>query len=85
MVQGPLVGDPWAEGDDTPRAVVKEYFDQICPKSETIKINPREVDENQPGNFPASVLVDKWIQKLATVQSRCVEVDKDELQMFSFW
>ena len=79
------MGGNWQDGDDTPRAVVKEYWDEICPESERIVIDPRQVDGNQLGNLQASVLVEKWVEKLNTVEARCVEIDRDSLQMFSFW
>ena len=85
LVQGPLVGGHWQDGDPTPRSVVKEFWDEICPEFGRVVIDPREVDGNELGNIQASILVDKWLQKLSTIKSRCVEIDRDSLQMFSFW
>jgi len=83
MIQGPVVGGPWPKEDSSPRAVIKEYWDEVCP--ERTIINPRDVDGSLPGDISLPDLIDVWIKKLNSIPDRCVEIKEDELQVFSFW
>lgn len=82
IMSGPTIGGPFPPGDPAPRAVTKEYFDEVCPHPTVIHSD--EVSSQLPGDSSAQMMFDKWIEKLRTAD-RCVEIDRDSLQIFSIW
>ncbi|KAI0789484.1 hypothetical protein C8Q75DRAFT_765893 [Abortiporus biennis] len=85
MVEGPLVGAPWPKGDAAPRAVIKEYWDEVCP-TKTV-VNPRDIDGSWGNEISALDLVDRWVAALRSlgIKDHCIEFKEDEMQLFSFW
>ena len=77
---GPLVGGSWPDGDKTPRSVVKEYWDEIC--TDRVVINPRDVDRDFPHNGSLSALFELWTNKLNSLNSSCVEIDRRAGDLF---
>lgn len=83
MILGPSVGDPFPPGDPAPRSVIKEYWDQVCP-SPTI-ISSDEVTYSIDKDASALTLFNNWVEKLNSVDDRCIEIDKNSGQIFSIW
>ncbi|OCH92994.1 hypothetical protein OBBRIDRAFT_387832 [Obba rivulosa] len=81
FLQGPAVGGSFSEGDHTPRAVIKEYFDEVCPRPQIIAS-----EELVPLGDPSSATerMRRWVDKLSH-SDRCVEVRKSSYQIFDIW
>jgi len=74
LIAGPLVGGPFPEGDDAPRAVMKDYFDTVCP--EPVVLDHEAVLSRLPSNYSGGALVDAWVGLLNSTSERCVEIKK---------
>ena len=81
---GPTVGDPFPPGVDAPVAVVKEYFDKVCPDP-TI-IDSDIVTRNLPNDASAQAVLDAWVDKLHELDDHpCIEFDQQSAQIFTIW
>ncbi|PCH34414.1 hypothetical protein WOLCODRAFT_135702 [Wolfiporia cocos MD-104 SS10] len=83
IIRGPTVGDPFPPGDHAPRAVIKEYFDQVCPTPRVISSD--EVSHQLPDDASAQTVLERWVALLTAMPDRCVEIDRESLQIFSIW
>jgi len=77
---GPLAGGPFPEGGDAPRAVMKDYFDQVCPKP--LVLDHEALISRLPSDYGAGALVDAWVELLNSTPERCVEIKK---VVFNIW
>ncbi|KAI0778943.1 hypothetical protein BD413DRAFT_512992 [Trametes elegans] len=84
LIRGPAAGGPFPPDSPAPRAVVKEYFDQVCPSEERRLINSEEVSDPYDSNLDAGKVLDAWVGRLHTLP-RCVEVKEDSAQIFNIW
>ncbi|KAJ8472331.1 hypothetical protein ONZ51_g8588 [Trametes cubensis] len=84
LIRGPAAGGPFPPGDPAPRAVVKEYFDQVCPPSERHVMMSDEVTNAWEENIHAGMVLDAWVEKLKHLP-RCVEINEASAQIFSIW
>lgn len=82
---GPLIGGPFPPGDDAPRAVSKNFFNEVCP-------NPTVIDSgevNEPlrydNDIGAQYMMDRWIEKLNSIADPCVEIAQESYQLFEIW
>lgn len=77
-VTGPIVGGAFPKlGDHTPRAVIPEYFYEICKDREIIgsyAVNGPLADAS------AEALIQAWMQRMAP--HRCVEVELTPPEVF---
>ncbi|KDQ62949.1 hypothetical protein JAAARDRAFT_202479 [Jaapia argillacea MUCL 33604] len=85
LITGPTAGAPYPPGSDpeAPRAVSKEYFDRVCPHPKIIHSD--EVLSQLPPDATASQILQGWVEKLDSIEDRCVEVDSQSRQIFSIW
>ncbi|EMD32600.1 hypothetical protein CERSUDRAFT_118643 [Gelatoporia subvermispora B] len=81
FLRGPAVGDPFPQGEQSPRAVIKEYFDEVCPHPQIISS-----EELVPLGDPSSATerTRRWVDKLSH-SDRCVAVRKSSYQIFDIW
>ena len=78
---GPAAGGPWPPGDPAPRAVVKEYWDEVCPEKEVIvSEDVYKIDADVDGG----VVLQAWVEKLKNLP-RCVEINEISAQIWSIW
>jgi hypothetical protein len=61
--------------------VTKEWFDTICPNptvvtTQSVIVHPTE---------KADVLINKWVDKLKSIDDACVELDQASNQIFNIW
>ncbi|KAI0327652.1 hypothetical protein GY45DRAFT_1256570 [Cubamyces sp. BRFM 1775] len=84
LIRGPAAGGPFPPGDPAPRAVVKEYFDQVCPPSERHVMMSDEVTSAWEEGIHAGMVLDAWVEKLKHLP-RCVEINEASAQIFSIW
>ncbi|KAH8099844.1 hypothetical protein BXZ70DRAFT_222109 [Cristinia sonorae] len=82
LIAGPIVGGAFPHGDSSPRSVREEYFRRVCP--EPAQINGKEiVDQYVFGS--TTVLIEKWLEKLQSVDNRCVEITQGTSAPFTEW
>ncbi|KAF8155253.1 hypothetical protein K438DRAFT_1862851 [Mycena galopus ATCC 62051] len=82
IVSGPVAGGPFEEGDPAPRSVSKEWFDDVCPKSERRYINTREV-KPLVAQSPGTEVLAQWQKVLSEAPERCIEVVPAEEDSFA--
>ena len=75
-----MAGGPFASGDDTPRSIMKEWFDVVCP-------NPKWLDKTAvratlPENYSAKTVMDAWIKHMEDTPENCVTTDD---KIFDIW
>ncbi|KAI0756218.1 hypothetical protein C8Q80DRAFT_1127284 [Daedaleopsis nitida] len=80
ILRGPTAGRPWPVGDYAPRAVVKEYWDTVCPEKEVMTEELFKID----AEADAGVVLDAWVEKLKAMP-RCVEIDEKIAQIWNIW
>ncbi|KAM5539903.1 hypothetical protein V8D89_006406 [Ganoderma adspersum] len=78
LLQGPTAGGSWPSDDLTPRAVVKEYWDKVCPEPHAI-VSDELLD---PAKGDADEVLRTWVEKLKTLP-RCVEITGT--QIWNIW
>ncbi|KAL6307767.1 hypothetical protein BKA93DRAFT_727030 [Sparassis latifolia] len=83
LIQGPAAGGPFPRGDKAPRSVAKEYWDLVCPHPTIVSSD--EITYAVDPEASAQTLMDKWVEKLTSMEDRCIEIDKKSGQMFSIW
>jgi hypothetical protein len=86
LVAGPLIGLPYANSTTThthPRAVSRRYYNHVCSKPYVISSD--EVKHTLPGDTSALETMNVWIEKLQSIEDRCVEIEIDTAQIFDIW
>ncbi|KZT63934.1 hypothetical protein DAEQUDRAFT_679527 [Daedalea quercina L-15889] len=84
LIRGPTVGDPFPPEDDAPLAVVKEYFDKVCP--EPMVISGDVLGQTLAGDASAQTVLEAWVAKLHEMDDhRCIEIERDTQQIFTIW
>ncbi|KAH9830479.1 uncharacterized protein C8Q71DRAFT_367854 [Rhodofomes roseus] len=84
LIRGPAVGDPFPPGDNASLAVVKEYFDKVCP--EPTVISSDVVGKTLDGDASAQTVLEAWVAKLRAMDDHpCIEIERDTQQIFSIW
>ncbi|KAJ7205855.1 hypothetical protein B0H12DRAFT_1034925 [Mycena haematopus] len=73
IVSGPVAGGPFEPGDPAPRAISKDWFDVVCPRSERRYINTRDV-KPAVAQAPGSEVLAHWQAVLRDAPERCVEI-----------
>ncbi|KAH8092224.1 hypothetical protein BXZ70DRAFT_1010919 [Cristinia sonorae] len=82
LIAGPIVGGSFPNGDVSPRSVREEYFRQVCPNP--AKIKGKEVTDQYVWGS-TTILVEKWLEKFASVNNRCIEIVEGSGEPFTFW
>ncbi|KAI0049048.1 hypothetical protein FA95DRAFT_1489872 [Auriscalpium vulgare] len=82
ILAGPIAGEPFPPQAGVPPAVIPEFFKEICP--EPLVIDREEVNHNL-GDASATEIVQAWVDKLATIDDSCVEIERLSAQIFDFW
>lgn len=74
LISGPIVGGPFEDDDHTPRAVVKEYWDLICPNKTVIRAD--EVRKLHSEGADARKITDTWVRYIQDIEDPCLEVER---------
>ncbi|KAI8970876.1 hypothetical protein BD414DRAFT_501473 [Trametes punicea] len=77
MIRGPIVGNYPPFGENVPRAVIPEYFNEVCPNRTVIgssEVNDALVDPS------AETLIQAWTERMGP--HRCVEVETGSPEIF---
>jgi hypothetical protein len=63
--------------------VTKEWFNAICPNPTVL--NTETVIKDPTENLGADILIDRWVEKLKSIDDVCLELDWSSHQIFSIW
>lgn len=88
LLNGPVLGEAFPEGDYTPRAVPKNQFFEICEKLGGIHyINNDEVkvELNLGNEYGALELFNRWVDKLKSIDAPCISNDGSKTHIFEMW
>lgn len=83
IIGGPAAGGPLPPGDPGPRLVLKEYFDIVCPNPTVVSSDV--ITYSLPSDASAMTLWGAWVDKLNSMDDRCIEIDENSGQLFSIW
>ncbi|KAK2465484.1 hypothetical protein APHAL10511_002376 [Amanita phalloides] len=80
LYQGPIAGGTiGSEHPDVPRAVSKEFFNEVCPDKFVVDANAMKSElEGATGDQTTRA----WVMKLRDVGHRCVEIPKGSSHIF---
>ncbi|KAI6108778.1 hypothetical protein EDD16DRAFT_1694730 [Pisolithus croceorrhizus] len=85
IISGPIIGSSWPPGDPTPRSVSREYFELVCPRPLVIDSYEINKELRLDTSVPASVIFDKWVDRLNSLRDPCVEIKRSSFQIFEIW
>ncbi|PCH36116.1 hypothetical protein WOLCODRAFT_108243 [Wolfiporia cocos MD-104 SS10] len=84
LIRGPTVGGEFPAGDNAPLAVMKDFWDQVCPGPKVIR------DDDILSSFgdqvpTAETKIGKWLEVLNRTDDRCVEIPRESWVIFDIW
>ncbi|TFY65231.1 hypothetical protein EVJ58_g2110 [Rhodofomes roseus] len=62
LIQGPIVGAPFAAHPESPRAVMKEFWDKVCPNPTVIRNDDVLAMMDNDKESTASSTLQKWLE-----------------------
>ena len=68
------------DGDNTPVAVAKDYWDQICPEKTVIRAD--EVRKLHGEGADARKIIDTWVNYVRNIEDPCLEVERHSGSIF---
>ena len=72
-------------GVDAPRAVSRTYYEKVCAGQKVVIPRGEVLDSlPSPQNLNAQAITDAWLDKLATIDSPCVESKKETDQLYNY-
>lgn len=80
---GPIIGGDLGPHSNVPRAVSREYFYKVCPNPTVI--HPSEVKVKEIPDYTAAQTLDAWVEKINSIEDRCIEIPKDTDRLFDIW
>ncbi|KAI0964550.1 hypothetical protein AcW1_001342 [Taiwanofungus camphoratus] len=83
LLGGPIVGEPFPAGIQVPRAVAKEYWDEVCPSPKVVRND--DILASLGRESTAGNMIDKWNEVLNSTEDRCVEVAGDSYTIFDIF
>ncbi|KAG1727269.1 uncharacterized protein EDB91DRAFT_893693 [Suillus paluster] len=80
LISGPTAGGPMPSAPNAPRAVSAEFYAHVCggPESRRHVISSL----NAPNDADGVVMIDWWVDQLASVQEPCIEIDSSAHDVF---
>ncbi|KAH8102286.1 hypothetical protein BXZ70DRAFT_66216 [Cristinia sonorae] len=79
LLAGPIIGEPFPDGDSSPRAVHQTYFNEVCPNP--TKLDGKEITDPYLWDS-TDVLVEKLLEKFESVDDRCIEIVEGSGSLF---
>ncbi|CCM02755.1 uncharacterized protein FIBRA_04863 [Fibroporia radiculosa] len=83
FIRGPTVGAPFIADPSHPVAIMKKYWDQICPQPKII--HNEDILASLDREATAGLLIDRWVEVLGETEDRCVEVPVDSHAIFDIF
>lgn len=80
LISGPTAGGPMPSAPNAPRAVSTEFYAQVCGGRESQKYVITSL--NAPNDADGVVMIDWWVNQLASVQEPCIEIDSSAHDVF---
>ena len=80
--KGPSIGDPFGPEDHHPRAVRREFFDEVCPRPDIISSD--DVWKTLTNDSDALEITNAWVSELGRLSSPCIEVNGWSKMIFPF-
>lgn len=68
---GPVAGGSFPPDDLSPRAVNKEFYDQVCPDERRVSLSIEQINSGLKGR-PVLERVEKYVEALRSVPEGCV-------------
>ena len=75
------MGGKFPDGDPTPRAVVKEYWDQICPTKTIVRSD--DMRKIYGDGASAVRIYNTWLDQIRNIEDPCLEVERFSSTVFS--
>lgn len=88
LIDGPIVGQSFSEGNYTPRSVTKEYFHEVCEHLGGIHyIDTDEVNHDMWWNENYNMLdvLNAWVERLESIDAPCISTGRSEKVIWEFW
>ncbi|PSR92063.1 hypothetical protein PHLCEN_2v4779, partial [Hermanssonia centrifuga] len=80
LISGPIVGGPFSDDDRTPRAVIKEYWDEICPNKTIVRAD--EIRKLHGEGATAEKIITTYVDHFAKIEDPCLEVERHSGSIF---
>ncbi|KAJ7069185.1 hypothetical protein C8F01DRAFT_1245395 [Mycena amicta] len=65
IISGPIIGGRMPPAaNDVPRAVSREWYQQVCAESERVVLDTRTIQDSFPGPPTATQIIDRWVDEL---------------------
>ncbi|KAI8975906.1 hypothetical protein BD414DRAFT_467669 [Trametes punicea] len=71
LLRGPIVGDRFPEGDNSPLAVSRDYFDHLCPTK--LELVRGDIHANLSSPNSVAAITEKWSSILMGLDEPCVQ------------
>lgn len=88
LIDGPMVGQPFLPGDDTPRAVTKSYFQEVCAGLGGVQyLDTNQMNHDMWWDEQLSVLdvLNVWVEKLNSMDAACVSTGGSMNVLWECW
>ncbi|KAI0032867.1 hypothetical protein K488DRAFT_85461 [Vararia minispora EC-137] len=82
LLDGPIAGGPFPVSDWRPPAVTTEFFEEVCPHPTYLNVGETKGDLQWAS---AATIMNGIIEKLNSIDDRCVEFVDGTGQLFDFW
>ncbi|KAH9894968.1 hypothetical protein C8Q73DRAFT_790163 [Cubamyces lactineus] len=80
-IYSPIVGEPFAPGDNAPLAVSRDYFDHLCPNK--VEFARQELHANLTSPNSVAEITEKWASLLKNLDESCVQSTLDSGPIYS--
>ncbi|KAH7910291.1 hypothetical protein BJ138DRAFT_1153235 [Hygrophoropsis aurantiaca] len=86
IISGPVVGGELPPEDNIPRAVSRDFFRTVCPNPTILQVSDVNDDHMRyDESVPAAYILDKWIEKINSIDDPCVQLGARDGQIFDYW
>lgn len=88
LVDGPIVGKPFPEGDPHPRSVTKQYFHDVCEKLGGVQyLDTDDVNHDMwwDENYSMSDVLNAWTEKLKSMDTPCISTGHSDKVIWEYW
>lgn len=83
-----MVGKPFPSGDNTPRAVTKSYFHEVCAELGGVQyLDTEEMNKDMwwDENYSVLDILNVWVEKLNSMDAACVSTGGSTKVLWEYW
>ncbi|KAH7910292.1 hypothetical protein BJ138DRAFT_1114220 [Hygrophoropsis aurantiaca] len=84
LISGPMVGSELPAGANSSRAVSRDFFRSVCPKSTVLHVPDINTDHLRYAE-PAKVVLDAWVDKINSINDPCLQLGQKNKPIFEYW